>query len=52
MVDTTVELGQLVLQITQSNIDVDPEKIDISPVEYTVAMWVFGLNSKFSILII
>jgi hypothetical protein len=26
-VDTTVELGQLVLQITQSNIDVDPEKI-------------------------
>jgi hypothetical protein len=32
MVDTTVELDQLVLQITQSNIDVDPEKIDISPV--------------------
>jgi hypothetical protein len=32
MVDTTVELGQLLLQITQSNIDVDPEKIGISPV--------------------
>jgi hypothetical protein len=29
MVDTTVELGQRVLLITQSNIDVDPEKIGI-----------------------
>jgi hypothetical protein len=31
MVDTAVELDQLVLQITKRNIDVEPEKIDISP---------------------
>jgi hypothetical protein len=31
-VETTVELGQLVLQITESNIDVDLEKVRFSVV--------------------
>jgi hypothetical protein len=45
VVDMTVELGQLLLQITLSNIDVDPEKIDISPV--VVHRSYVGVRHKF-----